>query len=635
MRPALVHFMTSNTRLSPLVGFSLLTACINVPDVADPPDAGEQLPDSGSSFVTLRIDGGATHVRGTVSVQIETNGAAPGEVELLLDGAHLANVAAPSDFTWDTSAHTEGQHELTARFRIQDATWRSEPLIVTIDRTAPSVVLRAPAPGEEQVAASQTIRVEFSEALHAESTAATGVELLVNGERVARTLSLSESQKTLEIQADAELPLPRHVEVKLTGVRDLAGNPLSEPAENWAWRVPAWLSIGPHDGLAIPEGSATLPRLVLSEHAPQTAAVAFRVDNGIGVRRWTGQTWEPLGNVLKPASTSADLHFNRGGEPVVAFSSYNTWMDEELGMVFVAETDIQRWTGASWERLALLGSNWDTEWPSQWNQEREAPSIAFNATGTPYLAHATGVYAGFGCQGDVHLAVTTRVDDAWQAVDAPSRGAPEQCGIISTPSMTLNGSQLPVVAWAEFTHAGGTPANDGRIYVKQRTAVGWSALGGAITHHTSGTSATQPVLRLSSTEVPVLAWQESNPTGTGMTAADIHVRRWEDRQWKPLGGRISANPGETPADNPALALDSDDTPIIAWSESDGTNRRVHVRKWTGEDWLSLGGAPSEIPESAGAATVSLQLDEEGTPWVAWDASANGGPSRIFVYRFNR
>ncbi|WP_240462565.1 hypothetical protein [Myxococcus sp. CA018] len=62
---------------------------------------------------------------------------------------------------------------------------------------------------------------------------------------------------------------------------------------------------------------------------------------------------------------------------------------------------------------------------------------------------------------------------------------------------------------------------------------------------------------------------------------------------------------------------------------------MHVRAWTGDAWLPLGPAPSAIPGSNGAATVSLQLDTDGTPWVAWDASPGGAPARIFVYRFNR
>lgn len=142
-------------------------------------------------------------------------------------------------------------------------------------------------------------------------------------------------------------------------------------------------------------------------------------------------------------------------------------------------------------------------------------------------------------------------------------------------------------------------------------------------------------MKVSAADVPVLAWKESSPSGSGTTATDIYVRQWEDRQWKELGGPLSAAPGNTPADSPALALDSEGTPIIAWIEEEGTARRVHVRTWTGDAWLPLGTAPSAIPESNGAATVSLQLNTDGTPWVAWDASPGGDPARIFVYRFNR
>lgn len=622
--------MTPKTYLSALMGFSVLTACIDVPDVVEPPDAT----DSGTPFVRLQLAGGATHVRDTVTVQIETNGEPASEVDLLLDGAPLAVVSAPSDFTWDTSAHTEGQHSLTARIRRQNATWQSEPLVVTIDRTPPAITLREPAIGAEAVAANHPIRVEFSEVLHPDSVADSSVELLANGESVTKTLSLSESQRGVEVHPTVELPLPRQVEVKLTQVRDLAGNPATVPPTSWSWNVPAWLPIGPREGIVIEEGAATLPRLAL-EHATQAAAVAFRADNGVGARRWTGQSWEPMGSILKPATTTADLRFSHQGEPVLSFSHYFNREDEELGQLTVAATAIHRWAGTAWERLSLNARDWDTTWPTSWSLQQEAPSFALDAAGVPFLAHSDGTHQGFGCQGDVHLAVETFSDGDWLPVDAPARGAPEQCGIASTPSLSLTSTQLPVVAWAEVIHAGGTPTQDARIFVKQRTAVGWNALGGAIRHHSSGTSATQPVLKLSSEDAPVIAWKESNPSGSGTTATDIHVRRWEDRQWRALGGPVSAVPGNTPADSPALALGSKGTPVIAWIEEEGSHKRVHVRTWNGESWLPLDNAPSEIPESNGAATVSLQLDAAGTPWVAWDASTDGNPSRIFVYRFNR
>ncbi len=383
------------------------------------------------------------------------------------------------------------------------------------------------------------------------------------------------------------------------------------------------------------EGAATLSRLALSQHSPQTAAVAFRVGQGVGVLHWTGESWARLGSMLTPADTAADVQFSSVGEPVVAFSKYYDQLNEEQVQVTLAETSIHQWRGNSWERIAMTSSEWNYPWPRQWNLQREAPALALGAMGAPWLAQGNAEYWGFGCQGDIQLAIETQTHGEWFHVDDPSRGAPEQCGIISTPSMVLSALQLPVVAWSEATHSGGTPNNDARIFVKQRTAIGWNALGSAIKHHPSGTTATQPVLRLSSANVPVIAWKESNPSGSGTTATDIHVRRWENLEWKPLGGRISATSGETPADNPALALHEDGTPVLAWIEDSDTVKRVHVRQWNGEDWVTFDDAPGDIPESTGAAQVSLQLDASGTPWVAWDGSADGTPARIFVYRFNR
>ncbi|MCP3057295.1 Ig-like domain-containing protein [Myxococcus sp. K38C18041901] len=89
--------------------------------------------------------------------------------------------------------------------------------------------------------------------------------------------------------------------------------------------------------------------------------------------------------------------------------------------------------------------------------------------------------------------------------------------------------------------------------------------------------------------------------------------------WLPMGGAISAYPGNTPAENMVMKVGTDGVPVIAWSESDGTNKHIHVRQWSGQDWRPLGG-PLRVHAMSGAHAErpDLAIDNSGRIIIAWD-----------------
>ncbi|WP_158626629.1 Ig-like domain-containing protein [Corallococcus interemptor] len=105
--------------------------------------------------------------------------------------------------------------------------------------------------------------------------------------------------------------------------------------------------------------------------------------------------------------------------------------------------------------------------------------------------------------------------------------------------------------------------------------------------------------------------------------------------WLPLGGAVSATGGATSAESVILKLDHNDRPILAWVESDGTNKNVYVSRWSGETWTMLG-APLNGLTALGtdAANPTLAIDAYGEPVVAWDeATGSSYDSTIFIRRW--
>jgi hypothetical protein len=49
--------------------------------------------------------------------------------------------------------------------------------------------------------------------------------------------------------------------------------------------------------------------------------------------------------------------------------------------------------------------------------------------------------------------------------------------------------------------------------------------------------------------------------------------------WKPVGGAISALPGDTSAAYPSLCLDGNGVPTVAWAEYDGAASAINVLQY--------------------------------------------------------
>ncbi|WP_082207263.1 Ig-like domain-containing protein [Corallococcus macrosporus] len=106
--------------------------------------------------------------------------------------------------------------------------------------------------------------------------------------------------------------------------------------------------------------------------------------------------------------------------------------------------------------------------------------------------------------------------------------------------------------------------------------------------------------------------------------------------WLPIGSALSAYPGATPAENAVLKLDADDHPVVAWSESDGSSKNIHVARWDGSTWVHLGGGLSGLAGSGTHANnPDLHIDASGRVLVVWDEATGIDASRnLYARRWN-
>ena len=116
-----------------------------------------------------------------------------------------------------------------------------------------------------------------------------------------------------------------------------------------------------------------------------------------------------------------------------------------------------------------------------------------------------------------------------------------------------------------------------------------SASGGGVSNN-SGYS-TRPSMSINGSGNPVIAWQD-NTSGN----VEIYVKQWTGLQWEELAGSaaeggVSNNSGDSC--KVSLAVDYSGNIFVAWSDFSVGYGGIYVRVWDGSSWTGLGGSTSE------------------------------------------
>lgn len=174
------------------------------------------------------------------------------------------------------------------------------------------------------------------------------------------------------------------------------------------------------------------------------------------------------------------------------------------------------------------------------------------------------------------------------------------------PAMALPASGNPVVAFTQTTTSGGSDTDN--LYVKRwNPGLGkWEALGTSPVG--SGVGAGSLGVVVDNANRPVVTWQEP----LTINQFGVKAARFEGNTWKALGSLLNISPSASAA-RPALALDKDRVPVVAWSENTAEGKRVFVKRWNeaAGGWEGLGSGLAASPGHLAPA-----LDSRGNPWVA-------------------
>ena len=146
-------------------------------------------------------------------------------------------------------------------------------------------------------------------------------------------------------------------------------------------------------------------------------------------------------------------------------------------------------------------------------------------------------------------------------------------------SLALDSKGQPALAWTASVPAfSGHP----KVYVGVWTGSSWNTQFPPLDAITdSGTDPSLPSVALDASDRPVVAWREN--TGN-LPTYDAYVARWNGTDWTPLTGTgfMGGSGFSQLLDGPKLALDAKGNPWFGWLES-GVGSGV--ASWSGTTWV--------------------------------------------------
>lgn len=313
--------------------------------------------------------------------------------------------------------------------------------------------------------------------------------------------------------------------------------------------------------------------------------VAWRKGYGIYVDRFNGISWDNLVSDLRTPDGFANnpaLAIDPSDNPVLAWDSINNFGT-------VTNIYVQRYNGSSWE---------DVGGPLSWSYPNggwSRPSIAVDSTGNPTIAwdsydgSVLNIYVRrFDASTNTWVNVGSGVLSASSADSDPRFPSHAQ-----SPSLVLDSSGNPIVAWQEYLRSGGF----WNIYVYRFTGSAWVNVGSTPDTPVDPTLATSygsPSLALSSTGNLAVAYE-----GGGW----VHVSRY-----------VTTLPGivinVSPEPNAAGWNNSDVTVTFSSTTTGATcTPSVTVSEETSESGQVVSGTCTDSAGDSSTTSVTIKLDK--------------------------
>ncbi|KFE66082.1 Ig-like domain-containing protein [Hyalangium minutum] len=480
----------------------------------------------------------------------------PDSVKLLKNGAPVADLSEPYQYSFDCSNEAERSYEFIVEATLQGETFRSPAKTVVVDRTRP-IVTGPFTNGDTNVRKDAIIRLTFSEPMRTTPVTAASLSL-TDSSRV--TLNWSQDQKTLTVTPEAPITPPKTLTLSLraSDFQDQAGNALSGSAPTqWQWTVPTFLTewATPKQG----DGATDRAAFALDRSGrPVIAWPALTSATGVTdlyVARSDTSSTTPLGGALRaqPSQTTSvsevSVAVDNSNRPVVAW--LEPVSDEE--QVFV-----RRWNGSSWDELGPVPNpiaNSDASGLVLATGDSDEPVVAWQETDTSSVSRVY-VYRWNGT--------------AWAAVGAPLEG---RAGASAhSPSLAIDKQNRP---WVAISESSSDPTFLTAVVVRIWTGTNWGQYNVGLRPNDVPTNATvgRSSLVVNAQGEPACIF-ELVTSGQTISTYDLYIARSVNNGWATPAYVTGAN-----LIRPSLAYDAQGVLWATWENiSSSIPRKIFLER---------------------------------------------------------
>lgn len=330
----------------------------------------------------------------------------------------------------------------------------------------------------------------------------------------------------------------------------------------------------------------------------------------IFVRRWDGTGWPSVGNSDVKISSSNDsinpsVVSDSAGNPVVAWA-------EGPGGLNSYNIYVQRWNGTAW---VSYGSGTPIDRTASNNATE--PSIALDSNNRPYVAWVEEV------NGSRNIYVKRWNGSNWVWVGGSAALDVGINNYVGKPTLAIGSDNKPVIAWAEENSSGNS-----NIYVKRLVGNTWTLVGTGPIDRVIANYAESPSLDLDNSNNPVVAWSEFVSTSW-----NVYSKRWNPAtsSWV-LVGNIIDKTATNNAYTPSLQVGTNNNPVISWWETDNSSENIYVKRWnsTTSKWVQVSTGAVDTNLSQDATMPSMVLNAANNPIVAWQETTATEQHNIYV-----
>jgi hypothetical protein len=341
--------------------------------------------------------------------------------------------------------------------------------------------------------------------------------------------------------------------------------------------------------------------------------------NSLAETTWsyTTPTWLSLSNALdvdkRNFTFEPALATDKNGSIVIA------WYEQDASSQ--NRIYVKRWSGSAWEQLgdALNTAN---------DSSADYPSLAIDYQNRPVLAwHETD--AAFNSTINVKLWTGT----TWEQVGGGHGGTTVKVDDGEFPSLAIMPDDAPVVAYAK----------NGDVFVKLWNGSAWQNWdnAGALDNNAIQLANKPSLVLLSNdtgtTTVPFVAFEEVE--NSSQPSSNIYVKYYDATAaaWKDIdetNDELDIDVAEE-ARNPSLSL-ATGSPLVAWEESKGADRDIHVKVLNGGRWEDLGNDDYAGQDSSEPVLLPNNKFGETTfviPAVVWRGNDSAGQN-VYLKIYN-